>query len=194
MVFPLFIHSSILASSRHRFEEPVCHGWLWIFKTSIYRGHHSWTFFNLVLFWVLLRVIPSVFQPQGFLWVLQSFLHVIYPFSLSMFFLFLHLLQNCFASSAFSCWFILRHSPPNCLVENFSVILESSVLFVLLDTVLVSFKSSFFQQYHLIYLFKMNYHSFRCFVLVFSSQHIPVCFSFLSIFTCHRFCISIRAP
>ena len=56
----------------HSFKQPVCHGWMWIFKTNIHVYRHGLAFSNLVLFWVLLWMNQWVFSPSVFLQVLQT--------------------------------------------------------------------------------------------------------------------------
>ena len=65
------------------------------------------------------------------------------------------LLQNCFVSFASGCWYVLEHSTPTCWLNFRSLFLECYVLFLLFDAVSASFKSLFFCQSRLIYLFKL---------------------------------------
>ena len=89
VVFRIVIYSGMFPSWRHLLTEPGCRGWMWIFKTRIYRCHHSRAFSNFVFSGVLLFV--SLGSPQG-LWVLQmlspsylSFSHSHYILSFSIF-------------------------------------------------------------------------------------------------------------
>ena len=65
------------------------------------------------------------------------------------------------------------------LIRIFSCYLGKSFLLVWLDSVSIFFVSPFFCPYLMIHLFKFIFRLICCFVFVFSSQHISMCFSFL---------------
>ena len=94
------------------------------------------------------------------------------------------LLRNYFSYIAHSCWFAILYSPFICGLIFFFVILECPVLFVMVDPVSLSFKHPTF-----INIFLLIYSWFivglvSCFVFVFSSHHISICFFFLKSFVC----------
>ena len=134
---------------------------------------------------MLVLAIPGVCLLQGLRRVLIILFHIIHSIGLFvMFFLFPYFNPKLFC---FIYVLVYLHEFSTYLVVEFSfVILEFPVLFVLLDSVLVSFKSSFYHEYLLIYLFKFYRQIFLLFSFDIFIPYILKCFSFLCVFACCR--------
>ena len=104
-----------------------------------------------------------------------------------MFFLFPYLTLELFYSLCIQLLVWLSALSINLLVEFSFIILECSVLFILLDPVLVSFKSLFFCLYLLIYLFLLNCKT--CLMFLFRSFHANI-----SLYGFPSFAVSFVAP
>ena len=129
------------------------------FKTSIRVYHHGLSFYNFVLY-VHFR---DFFE---FLWL---FFDVICLFGLSvMLFLFSYFTPTfifCFLCNG--CLLCLRAFSIYFLVQFSFVLLECPILFAVLNSISLSFKSPFFRQYLLIYLFKLHCQTRQVFCFVF---------------------------
>ena len=154
------------------------------FLTRIYVCHHGLAFSKseiyLVLFQVYIRLM-AFFESS------QFFFYTIYLFGIS----FMVFLLPYFTPKL-SCFLCIRLLYYPCAFSTYLkvgssfVILDGPVLFIFLHSVLVSFKSLFFRQYLLIYLF--NFYRQICLLFCFS-QLIPTylfVFFFLIAFACYR--------
>ena len=134
-----------------------------------------------MLFWA----IPGVCPPHDHFRFFVLLLLFIYPIDFTvMFFLFPYFTPKLFASFASSCWFILVHSPPICW--SHFILLFWNVLFWLYC---LSLSLYFLSLSSFIYIFWFIFSILVCcFVLVFSSQNISACSSFLrTLACCHSF-------
>ena len=139
------------------------------FKTRIHICHHGLGFSNSLLSWMLLRGFPGLsLDPCNYFLFYSSNRPFGYIFFVPIFtqklFCFLYI-WSLVCPRAFSSYLLVTFS---------FVILECPVLFLWLDPVSISFKSLFFHQYPLIYLFKLYSQACQLFSI---GLYIPTCTS-----------------
>ena len=142
-------------------------GWRKNFITRIHVSHRGREFTNLVFFKCCSKWIEVYFCLRAFFQSLQLFPHDVYPFSLSIIIsTFPYFAPKWFCFPRIRLRVYLRAFSPYLQVEFSFVVLECPALSVLFDLIPISFQSSFFRQYLLIYLFKLyRLFSSCCFAL-----------------------------